>query len=115
MVTGEYGDETDADNATFAACALYQATGQSYYLSDAAALYQGGRSADFGWANMGGYGNAVLYFGARACEDDFLAGRSRADARNRGAYRRAHGKQPAWHLDYRVSLGQQYVICSTTR
>ena len=79
MVTGEYGDETDADERYFAACALYQATGQSYYLSDAAALYQGGRSADFGWANMGGYGNAVLYFGARACEDDFLAGRIRAD------------------------------------
>ena len=79
MVTGEYGDETDADERYFAACALYQATGQSYYLSDAAALYQGGRSADFGWANMGGYGNAALYFGARACEDDFLAGRIRAD------------------------------------
>ena len=79
MVTGEYGDETDADERYFAACALYQATGQSYYLSDAAALYQGGRSADFGLANMGGYGNATLYFGARACEDDFLAGRIRAD------------------------------------
>ncbi len=79
VVTGEYDDEHDADERYFAACALYQATGQPYYLSDAGALYQGGRSADFGWADVAGYGNAVLYFGPRACEDDFLAGRIRAD------------------------------------
>lgn len=79
VVTGQYDDETDADERYFAACALYQATGQAYYLSDATALYQGGRSADFGWADMGGYGNATLLFGPRACEDSFLAGRIRAD------------------------------------
>jgi endoglucanase len=79
VVTGQYDDENDADERYFAACALYQATGQSYYLTDAAALYQGGRSADFGWADMGGYGNAALLFGPRTCEDAFLAGRIRAD------------------------------------
>ncbi len=79
VVTGEYDDENDADERYFAACALYQATGQAYYLSDASALYKSGRSADFGWADMGGYGNAVLYFGARACEDDILVGRIRSD------------------------------------
>ena len=79
VVTGEYGDESDADERYFAAAALYQATGQAYYLSDASALYQGGRWADLGWADVGGYGNAALLFGARACEDDILAGRLRAD------------------------------------
>ena len=79
VITGEYGDESDADERYFAACALYQATGQAYYLTDASALYQSGRSADFGWADVGGYGNAVLYFGPRSCEDDFLYGRIRAD------------------------------------
>lgn len=79
VVTGQYEDDTDADERYFAACALYQATGQAYYLSDATALYQPGRSANLGWADMGGYGNAVLYFGPRACEDDFLMGRIRAD------------------------------------
>ncbi len=79
VVTGEYDDEHDDDERYFAACALYQATGQTYYLSDASALYQGGRSADLGWANVAGYGNAILYFGPRACEDDFLVGRIRAD------------------------------------
>ncbi len=79
VVTGQYDDETDADERYFAACALYQATGQSYYLADATAHYQAGRSADFGWAEMGGYGNAIMLFGQRACEDDFLAGRIRSD------------------------------------
>ncbi|NLI52809.1 MAG: hypothetical protein GX417_00635 [Clostridiales bacterium] len=79
VVTGEYGDESDADERYFAACALYQATGQSYYLSDASALYRNGRSADLGWADVGGYGNAMLLFGGRACEDDILVGRIRAD------------------------------------
>jgi endoglucanase len=79
VVTGEYGDENDGDERYFAACALYQATGQPNYLADASALYQSGRSADFGWADVGGYGNAVLYFGQRACEDDILIGRVRAD------------------------------------
>ena len=54
VVTGEYGDESDADERYFAACALYQATGQAYYLTDASALYQCGRAADFGWADVGG-------------------------------------------------------------
>jgi endoglucanase len=79
VVTGEYGDENDADERYFAACALYQATGQPNYLADASVLYQNGRSADFGWADVGGYGNAVLYFGQRACEDEMLIGRIRAD------------------------------------
>ena len=79
VVTGEYGDECDADERYFAACALYQATGQAYYLTDASALYQSGRAANFGWADVGGYGNAVMYFGQRSCEDDILAGRIRAD------------------------------------
>lgn len=82
VVTGEYNDESDADERYFAACALYQATGQAYYLTDASALYQSGRSADFGWADVGGYGNAVMLFGARTCEDDILAGRIRADILN---------------------------------
>ena len=79
VVTGEYGDESDADERYFAACALYQATGQAYYLADASALYRAGRSSDFGWADVAGYGNALLYFGPRSCEDDILAGRIRAD------------------------------------
>lgn len=79
VVTGQYDDETDTDERYFAACALYQATGQAYYLTDATALYHAGRSSDFGWADMGGYGNAVLYFGSRPCEDDILAGRIRSD------------------------------------
>ncbi len=79
VVTGEYGDENDSDERYFAACALYQATGQPNYLSDASMLYRSGRSADFGWADVGGYGNAVLYFGGRVCEDDILVGRIRAD------------------------------------
>ncbi len=79
VVTGEYGDTSDADERYFAACALYQATGQSYYLADAASLYRAGRSADLGWADVGGYGNAVLCAGPRTCEDAFLAGRIRAD------------------------------------
>ena len=54
FITGEYGDESDADERYFAACALYQATGQAYYLNDASTLYKSGRSADFGWADMGG-------------------------------------------------------------
>lgn len=79
VITGQYDDETDSDERYFAACALYQATGHAYYLTDASSLYRDGRSADFGWANVGGYGNAILYFGARACEDDILAGRIRTD------------------------------------
>jgi len=79
VVTGQYDDAQDADERYFAACALYQATGQPNYLADASALYLGGRSSDFGWADMGGYGNTVLYFGPRTCEDDFLMGRIRSD------------------------------------
>ena len=79
VVTGEYGDESDVDERYFAACALYQATGQAYYLTDASALYRAGRSSDFGWADVAGYGNALLYFGPRVCEDDILAGRIRVD------------------------------------
>ena len=79
VITGEYGDESDADERYFAACALYQATGQAYYLNDASSLYKSGRSADFGWADMGGYGNALMLFGTRVCEDDILYGRIRAD------------------------------------
>ncbi len=79
VVTGVYGDANDSDERYFAACALYQATGQPNYLADAASLYQNGRSADFGWADVGGYGNASLLFGSRSCEDDILCGRIRAD------------------------------------
>ena len=79
VVTGEYCDESDVDERYFAACALYQATGQTYYLNDASSLYKSGRSADFGWADMGGYGNALMLFGSRPCEDDILYGRIRAD------------------------------------
>lgn len=79
VVTGAYDDETDSDERYFAAAALYQATGLNPYLQDAAALYRSGRSADFGWAEMGGYGNVLLYFGDRACEDHFLSSRIRAD------------------------------------
>jgi len=79
VVTGEYDDENAADERYFAAAALYQATGLNQYLQDAAALYKSGRSADFGWADMGGYGNALLFFGDRVCEDNLLASRIRAD------------------------------------
>ena len=79
VITGAYDDETDSDERYFAAAALYQATGLNQYLQDAAALYKGGRSADFGWADMGGYGNALLYFGDRACEDNLFTSRLRAD------------------------------------
>lgn len=79
VVTGEYGDGNDSDERYYAACALYQATGQPNYLADASSLYQNGRSADFGWADVGGYGNALMLFGSRPCEDDILCGRIRAD------------------------------------
>jgi len=79
VVTGEYADETDEDERYFAACALYEATGGADYLADAASLYREGRSADFGWADVGGYGNALLFFGERVCSDETLAGRIRAD------------------------------------
>jgi endoglucanase len=79
VVTGEYGDENDRDERYFAACALFEATGCSEYLDDAAALYRDGRSADFGWADVGGYGNVLLFFGERICADESLAGRIRAD------------------------------------
>lgn len=79
VVTGAYSDVSDSDERYFAAAALYQATGLNQYLLDATALYQSDRSADFGWADMGGYGNALLYLGDRVCEDDILAGRIRTD------------------------------------
>ena len=79
VLTGQYEDENDQDERYFAAAALYEATGQTAYLADAAALYRDGRSADFGWADMGGYGNAILFFGERICADETLAARIRAD------------------------------------
>ncbi len=60
IITGEYPDECDADERYAAACALYYATGDASYLADARALYLPGRASDFGWEDMGGYGDYLL-------------------------------------------------------
>ncbi len=55
--TGQYGEQTDADDRFWAACELYAATGDEGYRLAAEALYARGLTPTrFGWADVSGLG-----------------------------------------------------------
>lgn len=57
IVTGEYGDKTDADERYWAAAQMYRATGDAAYLN---ALQSMGAKTGLDWATVGDYGNIAL-------------------------------------------------------
>ncbi|SET13601.1 glycoside hydrolase family 9 protein [Paenibacillus sp. NFR01] len=70
ITTGEYGDDTDADERFWAAAELYRTTGAAAYH----AAFQRLAGQDFpkyglGWADMGGYGTLSYLLGGEARSD----------------------------------------------
>mgnify|MGYP002402498946 FL=1 len=78
IVTGEYGDEQDADERYWAAAELYRMTGEEQYHE---AFLQLAELAfdknELGWADMGGYGT-ISYLLSERAKDERLTERLRA-------------------------------------
>ena len=73
VVTGEYGDEYDADEYFWAAAELAKATGRDDYRRAAAGFFaEGGKRRGLGWADMGSYGVLAVLTDEGLGEDDAL-------------------------------------------
>ena len=71
--TGQYGEQTDADDRFWAACELYAATGNISFRSAAEELYALGQGLTrFGWADVGGMGALCCLFCLKEKAGDIL-------------------------------------------
>lgn len=81
--TGEYGDETDADERYWAAAELYRTTGEERYHEAFRRLAEASFDKwELGWADMGGYGSLSYLLSERDKEPE-LAGRLHEALRTR--------------------------------
>ena len=71
--TGQYGEQTDADDRFWAACELYAATGNISFRREAEELYARGQNLTcFGWADVGGMGALCCLFCLKEKSGDIL-------------------------------------------
>lgn len=80
VVTGEYGDEHDADEYFWAAAELLKATGKDVYRQAASEFMEdGGKRRGMGWEDVGTYGILAVLTDDGLSEDDALRQAAKAE------------------------------------